>query len=323
MKATEDWVFGIDGGGTSSRIRAESLSGLLLYQGAGGGTNLNASDARSVSEILGRLVSGAISSGLDPARCHAGFIGSAGVDLEKDRETMAATLAAAFHAAVLTDNPYAGQGSTTPRFGAGNDAEPALAGALGDLEGFLLIAGTGSIAYGRTRSGERVRTGGWGHFLGDEGSAFWIAFEAIKHGIRSIEGREAPSILLESALQHFGLPDAKALIPFAYRNFNKATIASFAPLVAEAAVAGDGVALAIMDQAAAELAALAISAYDMLASKVNNARLALYGGLLEHNLWLSSQVAARITAARPALTIIAPMGDAQSGACRLARALLT
>jgi len=323
MKATEDWVFGIDGGGTSSRIRAESLSGLLLYQGAGGGTNLNASDARSVSEILGRLVSGAISSGLDPARCHAGFIGSAGVDLEKDRETMAATLAAAFHAAVLTDNPYAGQGSTTPRFGAGNDAEPALAGALGDLEGFLLIAGTGSIAYGRTRSGERVRTGGWGHFLGDEGSAFWIAFEAIKHGIRSIEGREAPSILLESALQHFGLPDAKALIPFTYRNFNKATIASFAPLVAEAAVAGDGVALAIMDQAAAELAALAISAYDMLASKVNNARLALYGGLLEHNLWLSTQVAARITTARPALTIIAPMGDAQSGACRLAQALLT
>ncbi len=322
MTTTGAWVFGIDGGGTSSRIRAESLSGSLLYQGAGGSTNLNASDALSVTGVLGQLVSGAFSAGLDPASCRAGFIGSAGVDLEPDRTTMAALLADAFSRAASPAQPHAHAGVTAPAFAAGNDAEPALVGALDDLEGFLLIAGTGSIALGRTRSGEQVRAGGWGHFLGDEGSAFWIAFEAVKRGIRASEGRDAPTALLESALLHFGLPGAPSLIPFTYGNFSKATIASFAPRVAEAAAAGDALARGIMDQAAAELAALAVSVYGKLAARMNSTKLALYGGLLEKNAWLNDQVTARISIASPGLTIVKPIGDAQTGACRLARALL-
>ncbi len=318
-----EWVFGIDGGGTSSRIRAESLAGSLLYQGYGGGTNLNARDVQSVKQTLTRLISGALSSGLDPAGCRAGFIGSAGVDLDDDRATMAATLSDAFRDAARSSSPDADQEIATPAFAAGNDAEPALVGALADLEGFLLIAGTGSIAFGRTRSGERVRAGGWGHFLGDEGSAFWIAFEAIKRGIRSSEGRDSPTTLLESAVLHFGLSDAQALIPFTYLNFNKATIASFAPRVAEAAAAGDALALDIMDHAATELVALAVSVYDTLAGRMSSPRLALYGGLLEKNRWLDANVATRITAARPGLQIVQPMADAQTGACRLARDLLT
>ncbi len=322
MTTTEAWVFGIDGGGTSSRLRAESLSGSLLYQGSGSSTNLNSSDALSVTGVLGQLVSGAFSAGLDPASCRAGFIGSAGVDLEQDRTTMAALLADAFSGATLLARPLAHAGIAAPAFAAGNDAEPALVGALDDLEGFLLIAGTGSIALGRARSGEQVRAGGWGHFLGDEGSAFWIAFEAVKRGLRASEGRDAPTALLESALLHFGLPDAPSLIPFTYWKFSKAAIASFAPRVAEAAAAGDALARDIMDQAATELAALVTSVHDRLAARMSNTRLALYGGLLEKNAWLNEQVTARISATRPGLTIVKPVGDAQTGACRLARALL-
>jgi N-acetylglucosamine kinase-like BadF-type ATPase len=321
MTATGDWVFGIDGGGTSSRIRAESLSGSLLYQGSGGSTNLNASDARSVSAELGRLVSGALASGLDPAECRSGFIGSAGVDLEQDRETMATALSEAFHGAARRARPDTVRRLYGPAFAAGNDAEPALVGALDDLEGFLLIAGTGSIAFGRTRAGERARAGGWGHFLGDEGSAFWIAFEAVKRGIRAGESRDVQTTLLESALLHFRLQDAQSLIPFTYGNFNKATIASFAPLVAGAAAAGDALARDIMEHAAKELATLAISVFDALASRMVHPRLALYGGLLDKNEWLNAQVSARISAARPALAVVKPIGDAQTGACRLARAL--
>jgi N-acetylglucosamine kinase-like BadF-type ATPase len=311
-----EWVLGIDGGGTSSRIRVESMAGETFYQGSDGSTNLNSNDAAAVTTVLARLVSGAIAAGLDPEGCRAGFIGSAGVDLDEDRATMAEALANAFRSAAGSARK-----STGPAFAAGNDAEPALVGALADVEGYLLIAGTGSIALARTESGDSARSGGWGHFLGDEGSAFWIAFEAIKRGIRAKEGRDEQTRLLESALAHFGLADAPALIPFTYWDFDKARIASFAPRVAEAAEAGDALAAGIMDAAAAELAALAVSVHDMMEPRIVRKRLALYGGLLEKNRRLRSDVAGRILAARPGITIIEPAGDAQTGACRLAREL--
>ncbi|PKL26017.1 MAG: hypothetical protein CVV47_02485 [Spirochaetae bacterium HGW-Spirochaetae-3] len=313
-----EWIFGIDGGGTSSRIRVEELTDgrKPLYEARGGSTNPNCIEAKVVADVLRGLVEGALASGLEPAGCKAGFIGSAGVDRPEDRVTMAAALRTAFkEAGRRTDGPL-------PALAAGNDAEPALVGAVGDVEGFLLIAGTGSIALGRTRSGESVRSGGWGHFLGDEGSAFWIAFEAIKRGIRSRELRDKPSALLEAAIEHFGLPDELAFFPFTYQNFSKSGIASFAPRVAALAEGGDELALSIMDSAATELAALAASVYKRLAPRVTNRRLALYGGLLERNRPLNSAVSSRIAAAFPEIVVIEPAGDAQAGACRLARELL-
>ena len=198
----------------------------------------------------------------------------------------------------------------------------ALSGALGDVEGFLLVAGTGSIAYGRTRTGKSARAGGWGHHLGDEGSAFWIAFEGIKRGIRSAERRECASGLIDAAIAHFGLPDMPSMIPFVYEHFSKARIASFAPIVAGLAEAGDPLARVILDAAAVELAALVVSVHDRLAGEMLHRRLALYGGLLANNHALRSEVVARIGVRLPDLEIVEPAGDATQGACRLARTML-
>ncbi|GAB1456414.1 MAG: BadF/BadG/BcrA/BcrD ATPase family protein [Spirochaetia bacterium] len=311
--AINDWVFGIDGGGTSSRIRAESLSGDRLYEGSSGGTNLNATSVESVAITLRSLIEGAMAAGLDPLSCRAGFIGSAGVDLPEDRKSMTGALQTAFRTASSEGNPV---------FGAANDSEPALVGALDDTEGILLIAGTGSIAFGRTRDGRRERAGGWGHFLGDEGSAFWIAFEGIRRGIHASEGRIQASGLLEASLRHFALADAQELIPLTFWNFDKARIASFAPMVARLAGHGDSVAMSILDEAVVELAGIATSVYDRLAPHLSRKRLALYGGLLEKNRDLRSRVGDRLVSLRPELHLVEPAKDAQSGACRLARELI-
>ncbi len=308
-----EWVFGIDGGGTSSRIRAESLAGEPLYGGQGGSTNPNSNGAEAVAGTLEALLAGAFESGLPPAGCRGGFIGSAGVDRPDDRPRMAAALKAAFEAR--------SGGSPAPSLAVGNDAEPALVGALGDVEGFLLIAGTGSIAYGRTRDGRSVRAGGWGHFLGDEGSAFWIAFQAVIRGIRSSEGRDLPTGLLTAAVEHYGLADERAFIPFTYATFSKARTASFAPVVAEYAERGDALAASIMDGAVTELAVLAGSVYLRLRDSVAKHRVALYGGLLDKNLRLRAAVSERIRADYPGLEPVGAVGDAQAGACRLARDL--
>lgn len=317
MAAIDAWLFGIDGGGTSSRIRVEDLDGAVLFEHKSGSTNLASNPAHAVEASLRRLFSAALASGLDPGACRAGFIGSAGVDRIEDRAGMEALVASAFKAeASSIARDWSGG---LPAISVGNDAEPALAGALADVQGFLLIAGTGSIAFGRTREGRTARAGGWGHLLGDEGSAFWIAFQAIRHGIRSLEGREPPSRLLEAALGHFGLPDAPSLIPFAYKSFDKALIAGFAPVVAGLARSGDEAAAAIMEQAARELAGLVFSVRRALAPREGGAKLAILGGLLANDGTLRERVLGLIVEADPRLEPVSAKGDAAAGACRLAR----
>lgn len=315
----EEWVFGIDGGGTRSRIRVESLAGSLVLEESGGPMNPNSSPPGRVDVVLAGLLKSVLSAGLDARLCRAGLIGSAGVDRPEDRAAMTDRLSAAFRAAAKSPG---GSDADSPVFAAKNDAEPALVGVLGDMEGFLLIAGTGSIAYGRSRSGLCVRSGGWGHVLGDEGSAFWIALEAVKRGLRSSEGREEPSRLLDAALAFFGADRALDLLPLAYDAFDKARIASFAPRVANLAAEGDRAAGSIMAEAARELASLAVSVFQMLESEGVRRRLAFHGGLIENNPALRSDVARRLSERVPGLEIVEPAGDPASGACRMARSLL-
>lgn len=315
----DGWLFGIDGGGTKSRIRVEAMGGAALHEGVAGSTNMASNPASAVSAQLRALLRGALASGLDPAACLAGYIGSAGVDRPADRGAMAVLLREAFAAEAEAAGKACRAAQAGPVVSVGNDAEPALVGALGDVEGFLLIAGTGSIAFGRARDGRTARAGGWGHLLGDEGSAFWVAFEAVKRGIRSGEGRDEPSGLLDAALAFFGLPDAPSLIPFAYKAFDKAAIARFAPTVARMAREGDRVAASIMEGAAVELAKLVASVREALSPFDGRRKLALMGGLVDNDETLRARVSSAVEAAAPDLDIVAAKGDASEGACMLAR----
>ena len=60
----------------------------------------------------------------------------------------------------------------------------------------MLIAGTGSIAYGEF-DGRTARAGGWGELFSDEGSAYWIAREGLKLFSRMSDGRSARGALYD------------------------------------------------------------------------------------------------------------------------------
>jgi len=240
----------------------------------------------------------------DPKRCAAGFCGSAGAARPAERRLLAGLLADQLGPDCLLR--------------VGNDAEVALAGALRSEEGYLLIAGTGSIAVARTRTGVLYRVGGWGHWLGDEGSAFWLALEAIKRGLHAFEGRAEPSGLLAAALDFFGLEDAQQLIPLFYGRFDKSAIALFAGEVEKHRQAGDSLAVALFEEAAAQLAGMVKALTALSGDVISNNTLSWHGGLLAGNDYLRAKTVALVQAACPGLEIVDPLGDGVAGACWLA-----
>ena len=173
-----------------------------------------------------------------------------------------------------------------------NDAEFALAG-LGSDPGVALIAGTGSIALGRDMSGRMIQVGGWGHLLGDEGSAYDIGRRAAQAAARAADGRGPTTALLQLVLERWGLATPRQMIDHVYLTQEKAPIASLAPGVLALARRGDQVAHAIRRQTCEELAQAAIAAIDSL-NVAGPVPLILGGGLLIHERDLRIAIVARI-----------------------------
>src|SRR5262249_13879716 len=108
----------------------------------------------------------------------------------------------------------------------GNDALIALQAGIGDAPGIVIVAGTGSIAYGR-HLGEAARAGGWGYVLGDEGSGYWIGRLALRAVVRHVDGRGKPTSLTPLLLAHFNVTRASELIQKVYHDdINPAAIAA-------------------------------------------------------------------------------------------------
>lgn len=139
-----------------------------------------------------------------------------------------------------------------------HDAAIALTGALGGKPGIIVIAGTGSMAFGRNADGREARAGGWGYIFGDEGGAFDLVRQALRAALRQEEGWGAPTVLREMLLAEAGSASANEMMHRLYTpEYPRERIAAFAPLIDGAAAAGDAVAQDLLKSAAQELAGLA------------------------------------------------------------------
>lgn len=142
------------------------------------------------------------------------------------------------------------------RFHVGNDMVCGWAGALACEDGINVVAGTGSIAYGEF-AGRNARSGGWGELIGDEGSAYWLAREGLTLFSRMSDGRTPRGPLHELIRTHFGLKQDLDLCGAIYGQpvSARSQLAQLAPLVVQAAQAGDEAARALLVRAAEELVA--------------------------------------------------------------------
>lgn len=136
-----------------------------------------------------------------------------------------------------------------------NDAVIALAaGTAGELFGMVVISGTGMIALGYNRAGERVRAGGWGALLGDGGSGYALGAAILRAVTWAADGRGPETSLLPAVLDFLHLEQPDQLVRWAYDDIAWARFAQLAPLASRCAEKGDPAALAIVEQGAADLA---------------------------------------------------------------------
>ena len=168
-----------------------------------------------------------------------------------------------------------------------HDALIALAGAMSGEPGIVVIAGTGSMAFGRNREGRTARAGGWGYAFGDEGSAFDLVRQALRAVVRHEEGWGPATNLREAFLESEGARDAHDLLHRFYTDeYSRARVASLAPLVDDAARAGTRMAREILGGAAHSLATIAAAVRGQLFAPDEAVRVSYTGGVFRSAMLL-------------------------------------
>jgi glucosamine kinase len=180
-----------------------------------------------------------------------------------------------------------------------DDTEAALAGAFGHGPGVIVIAGTGSNAFGRTGEGRAARAGGHGFLLGDEGGAYWFASQALRAALRSHDGSGPKSTALEAAVTGEYRLDFDAIVRLVYSDpADRQVVARLARTVM--AMHDDPVVAGILDAGCDYLVALA----NLIRGQLGTGELgdelpvAMHGGVFRNHYVRERFVAA--TGAQPA-----------------------
>jgi N-acetylglucosamine kinase-like BadF-type ATPase len=256
---------GVDGGQSSTTALVGSDTGRIVGFGRGGPCNhVGASEGRAkfLEAIGGSIQLARRQSGVPRAEFHSACLGFSGGPA--DKEALVRELLSARHL-LVTD-----------------DALVALVGACAGDPGLVTIAGTGSIAYGRNAGGRTARAGGWGHIFGDEGGAFDIVRQALRAALRHEEGWGPETELLPILLAATGTANANQLMHLWYTaEWPRSRVAVLGKLVDRAATDGDESARDIIDNAAHELAGLALAVRSRLFQSAGEARVCYIGGVFQ------------------------------------------
>ena len=160
------------------------------------------------------------------------------------------------------------------------DTRSAFAGAFGSGEGIIVIAGTGSNVQGH-REGKWARAGGWGHILGDPGSAYDLAHIGLQRVYDAFDATGGVAPLGVSFLQRTGQNGLEELFTYILSDPSKDRIAALAPCVLERAAACDPLAVDIVRSRSGLLADQVRYVAEKL--RFDRPRIALVGGLFEHD----------------------------------------
>lgn len=236
------YYIGLDGGGTKTKCVLTDENFKSIYECTGGPSNFLMLGTEKVSETLFELINEAITkSNLQTDQVEAVLIGTTGAGRVAD----ANSLREAFINYSKENN------FELKNFFVESDARIALEGAFSGKPGSILIAGTGSIMFGKDKDGNIQRVGGCGRFIGDEGSGFMIGRKGLIAVSKHLDGRDKPTLLTDHLRKEFNIDDLPTLITKIYKeNFD---IASVTPFVIKSAEDGDEACKKIIEDESDEL----------------------------------------------------------------------
>jgi glucosamine kinase len=282
-----EYLIGVDGGGTGTRVRIERPDGMELGRGSAGPSGLRNGAETAWVAILNAINDTFIDAGVaQPSKGSMAIgLGLAGVHNKQ------------WTAAFVEKNPGFGT------IAVDTDAYCTLLGAHLGQPGAAIAIGTGSVGEALLEDGTRREVGGWGFPAGDDGSGAWLGLHASNHAQHVFDGRRPSSEFARAIIAACG-GDRDGFFNW-LGNANQSAYAQLAPIVIEHAKQDD-VAKTLMIQAGKEIAEIA-TALD----PASRLPIALGGGLAAPMTeYLPEQMRNRI---------VMPKGDAITGALLLIR----
>ncbi|QXJ27408.1 N-acetylglucosamine kinase [Saccharolobus shibatae] len=255
-------LVGVDGGGSKTSAIAYTCSGSFLGKGLAGPANFHNVGVEETVKNVNKAILLA-TKGMKP---DVAYIGLAGIDSKYDYNVMSEALR------LVAKDVYID-----------HDGFVALYAETRGNPGVIVIAGTGSVIVGYDGN-RRVRFGGLGWLIADEGSAYWIGREALRAFGKMLDGRMNKTLIAEKIMRSLNINNLDDLIKWAYHEGHKVKeIASLSKIVDEAANEGDEIALNILKSAAFELASDAVK----MAVKIGVDKIYLKGGMFSSPIYFS------------------------------------
>jgi glucosamine kinase len=299
-------VIGIDGGGSKTHAIVADESGTALGEATGPGSAVKPGEEDASADVIVAVAREALdAAGMTSVTPRVLCVGVAGAGREAAQQALWRSLVARDAASDVVVH---------------SDFGIALDDAFGDGPGVLLIAGTGSAAFGRSPAGSTARCGGWGPIIGDEGSGTWIGRRALSIVSAASDGRESQTALTGAILTAAEVNEVADLIPWAAAA-TRQQIASLAPVVFSVADGGDLRANAVISLAVEELMLhIRALAQQLFGDERAAIPVALAGGLMSRGSMLRKRLEHRLRAAVPGAQVksgqIVPARGAVRGALR-------
>lgn len=288
--SSERLVIGVDGGGSKTLAwlarlpKGVSEIGDLkpIGEGESGGSNPNSLGWAAATANIELAVTRAFhAAGLQRQPAISMCMGVAGAGRDSEQQRI---------------RNWADQRRLAERIQVTHDVSPLLSAPGLDGHGIALVAGTGSLAYGRTPDGRTARSGGFGYLLGDEGSGYHIALEGLRAALKAVDGR-GPATSMSRGFQN--RLQVSSTAHFIHRFYEQAEdrtwIAGMASVVLAAAQAGDETATEIVEQNIIDLATMvATVGVQLMGSAPKGYPLAIAGGLIVNSPYLRVGVLKRL-----------------------------
>jgi len=296
---------GIDGGGskTSCLIGDETS---ILGSGSAAGSNLVRVGETQAREALATAIRQACAvAQVAPSQIQRVCVGLAGAARPEVRDRVLAILSEIIPGEVEVVG----------------DIVITLQAAFGRGPGVIVIAGTGSIAYGRNTKCQTARAGGWGFAISDEGSGHWIGRTLVAAAIRASdegEGEGQNARVLESLMKSWHVETREQLVPAANATPPPDFSALF-PLALSLADSGDLIARDVLTQAGAELAKLGGTVIRRLFPQSDSVPVAMSGGVFGSSALVRQVFYNNLRSAHPAAVINPGVIEPVRGALELAR----